>query len=50
MKRRDDATAHDFTLVYELGRDMGCRTMLCADRQTASEPMLRLTRSRADHE
>lgn len=28
--------AHDFTLVYELGRDMGCRTMLCADRQTAS--------------
>lgn len=42
--------AHDFTLVYELGRDMGCRTMLCADRQTASEPMLRLTGNGTDHE
>lgn len=42
--------AHDFTLVNELDREMGCRTMLCADRQTASETMLRLTRSGADHE
>ena len=32
---------HDFTLVYELGQGMDCRTMFCADWQTASALMLR---------
>lgn len=50
MMMRADAIAHEFTLVYELGRDMGCRTRRCADKQTTSELMFRLARIRADHE